>query len=280
MTLCQVCYCVAFHRSLPLTEWFAAHPKIFILLFIPQVHTIEALFSSRRWKVYDHQSHDQTSLLEVRKLDLSAGACQGWIRHAKRFAFVLQERTEGVRLMRTCLQMQQTGLCSCCNSMSLAVLHKYVWWICLVYYFSFNLFSVPANLWHKCPMWFGFQVYCPWVVFASYQDVSGCCYLWVKKKNNNSLAFQLPCVKWLWWWECTGVPDNEFNSHPHHVPEFFYNFASSSLHSPASLLSLSILTECFGTVCDATLACFGLCWEPLLHDLAELALQIWQLECW
>lgn len=224
-----------FHRSLPLTEWFAAHPKIFpsTLLFIPQVHTVEAesLWPPVTWS------------------DVALG------RHAKRFSFVLQERTEGVRLMR---QMQQTGLSSCCNSMSLAILHKYVWWICPVYYFRFNLFSVPANLWHKCPMWFGFQVYCPWVVFASYHVWCVWVLLFLSKKNNNnnnSLASQLPCVKWLWRWECTGVPDNEFNSHHHHVPVLF----------TTSLLPLST----FQLLC-----CPCLTWESAL---VPLAMSLWHV---
>ena len=59
---------VAFHHSHAVTEWFAAHPRM-VSLFLPPyppfLNPIEELFSSWRWKVYDHHPHDQMSLLDA-----------------------------------------------------------------------------------------------------------------------------------------------------------------------------------------------------------------------
>ena len=74
---------VAFHHSHAVTEWFAAHPRI-VSLFLPPyspfLNPIEELFSTWRWKVYDHHPHDQISLLDAMNagcLDISAEDCQG-----------------------------------------------------------------------------------------------------------------------------------------------------------------------------------------------------------
>ena len=80
---------VAFHHSRTVTEWFAAHPSmmsLFLLPYSPFLNPIEELFSTWRWKVYDHHPHDQMSLLDSMNagcLDISAEDCQGWTRHAK-----------------------------------------------------------------------------------------------------------------------------------------------------------------------------------------------------
>ena len=82
---------VAFHHSQAVTAWFEVHPRL-IRLFLPPyspfLNPIEEFFSTWRWKVYDHQPHDQLSLLEAMDAgcrDITVDDCQGWIRHSKRF---------------------------------------------------------------------------------------------------------------------------------------------------------------------------------------------------
>lgn len=82
---------VAFHHSQAITSWFEDHPRL-VSLFLPPyspfLNPIEEFFSAWRWKVYDHQPHDQMSLLEAMDAgcrDITVHDCQGWIRHAKRF---------------------------------------------------------------------------------------------------------------------------------------------------------------------------------------------------
>ncbi|KAM8747389.1 uncharacterized protein AB9X84_015425 [Acanthopagrus schlegelii] len=82
---------VAFHYSQAITAWFEAHPRL-VRLFLPPyspfLNPIEEFFSAWRWKVYDHQPHDQMSLLEAMDAgcrEITADNCQGWIRHTKRF---------------------------------------------------------------------------------------------------------------------------------------------------------------------------------------------------
>ncbi len=80
---------VALHHSHAVTEWFAAHLRmmsLFLPPYSPFLIPIEEFCSSWRWKVYDHQPHDQMSLLDAMNavcLDISLEDCQGWIRHAK-----------------------------------------------------------------------------------------------------------------------------------------------------------------------------------------------------
>ncbi|XP_034023420.1 uncharacterized protein LOC117507714 [Thalassophryne amazonica] len=48
----------------------------------------EEFFSAWRWKVYDHHPYEQMPLLDAMTAaaqDIDAEACQGWIRHARRF---------------------------------------------------------------------------------------------------------------------------------------------------------------------------------------------------
>ncbi|XP_034144995.1 uncharacterized protein LOC114829938 [Esox lucius] len=82
---------VAFHHSQAITAWFEVHPvlvSLFLPPYSPFLNPIEELFSAWRWKVYDHQPHDQMSLLEAMDAgcrDITVQDCQGWIRHTKRF---------------------------------------------------------------------------------------------------------------------------------------------------------------------------------------------------
>ena len=58
---------VAFHHSAAV-RLFAAHPRMSVLFlppFSPFLNPIEEFFSAWRWKVYDHHSHDQMSLLDA-----------------------------------------------------------------------------------------------------------------------------------------------------------------------------------------------------------------------
>nr|XP_024659555.1 uncharacterized protein LOC112435343 [Maylandia zebra] len=59
---------VAFHHLQAITTWFEVHPRL-VSLFLPPyspfLNPIEEFFSAWRWKVYDHQPHDQMSLLEA-----------------------------------------------------------------------------------------------------------------------------------------------------------------------------------------------------------------------
>nr|XP_024654404.1 uncharacterized protein LOC112430389 [Maylandia zebra] len=82
---------VAFHHSQAITTWFEVHPRL-VSLFLPPyspfLNPIEEFFSAWRWKVYDHQPHDQMSLLEAMDAgsrDITVDDCQGWIRHTRRF---------------------------------------------------------------------------------------------------------------------------------------------------------------------------------------------------
>lgn len=54
----------------------------------PRARNTFVVFSAWRWKVYDHSPHDLLSLLDAMTAgcgDVSPEACQGWIRHSKRF---------------------------------------------------------------------------------------------------------------------------------------------------------------------------------------------------
>ncbi|KAI2652733.1 Insertion element IS630 uncharacterized 39 kDa protein [Labeo rohita] len=82
---------VAFHHSQAITAWLEVHPRL-VSLFLPPyspfLNPIEEFFSAWRWKVYDHQPHDQMSLLEAMDADcrdITVDDCQGWIRHTRRF---------------------------------------------------------------------------------------------------------------------------------------------------------------------------------------------------
>ncbi|XP_026048262.1 uncharacterized protein LOC113036261 [Astatotilapia calliptera] len=82
---------VAFHHSQAITTWFEVHPRL-VSLFLPPyspfLNPREEFFSAWRWKVYDHQPHDQMSLLEAMDAgsrDITVDDCQGWIRHTRRF---------------------------------------------------------------------------------------------------------------------------------------------------------------------------------------------------
>lgn len=82
---------VAFHHSQAITTWFEVHPRlvsVFLPPYSPFLNPIEELFSAWRWKVYDHQPHDQMSLLEAMDAgcrDITVHDCQGCIRHTKQF---------------------------------------------------------------------------------------------------------------------------------------------------------------------------------------------------
>ena len=83
---------VAFHHARALTEWFEARPPNIPVSLPPYSAFLnpieEEFFSSWRWKVYDHRSHEQISLLNAMntaRQEISAEDCQGWIRHSKRF---------------------------------------------------------------------------------------------------------------------------------------------------------------------------------------------------
>ncbi len=96
---------VAFHHSQAITTWFEVHPRL-VSLFLPPyspfLNPIEEFFSAWRWKVYDHQPHDQMSLLEAMDAgcrDITVDDCQGWIRHTRRFYPWI---TSDVMLMKTC----------------------------------------------------------------------------------------------------------------------------------------------------------------------------------
>ncbi|KAI2650103.1 dTDP-glucose 4,6-dehydratase [Labeo rohita] len=82
---------VAFHHSQAITTWFEVHPRL-VSLFLPPsspfLNPTEEFFSAWRWKVYDHQPHDQMSLLEAMDAgcrDITVDDCQGWIRHTRQF---------------------------------------------------------------------------------------------------------------------------------------------------------------------------------------------------
>ncbi len=86
----QPTFIIVWDRTV-VTEWFAAHPRmmsLFLPPYSPFLNPIEELFFSWRWKVYDHQPHDQMSLMDAMNaayLDISAKDFQGWIRHARTF---------------------------------------------------------------------------------------------------------------------------------------------------------------------------------------------------
>ncbi|KAK0132994.1 hypothetical protein N1851_031640 [Merluccius polli] len=59
---------VAFHHSQATTTLFEVHPRLvplFLPPYSPFLNPIEEFFSAWRWKAYDHQPHDQMSLLEA-----------------------------------------------------------------------------------------------------------------------------------------------------------------------------------------------------------------------
>lgn len=82
---------VSFHHSNTIRQWFANHHRMlmeFLPPYSPFLNPIEEFFSAWRWKVYDHQPHTQMNLLTAMDAaceDITADACRGWIRHARRF---------------------------------------------------------------------------------------------------------------------------------------------------------------------------------------------------
>ncbi|XP_007232845.3 uncharacterized protein LOC125799434 [Astyanax mexicanus] len=82
---------VAFHHSRIVNEWFAVHCRMmvqFLPPYSPFLNPIEEFFSAWRWKVYNHRPYEQMPLLNAMTAaaqDIDAEACQGWIRHARRF---------------------------------------------------------------------------------------------------------------------------------------------------------------------------------------------------
>lgn len=56
--------------------------------YSPFLNPIEEFFSAWRWKVYNYRPYEQMPLLNAMTAaaqDIDAEACQGWIRHARRF---------------------------------------------------------------------------------------------------------------------------------------------------------------------------------------------------
>nr|XP_024659045.1 uncharacterized protein LOC112435148 [Maylandia zebra] len=89
---------VAFHHLQAITTWFEVHPRL-VSLFLPPyspfLNPIEEFFSAWRWKVYDHQPHDQMSLLEAMDAgsrDITVDDCQGLT--SSRQPWVLADREE------------------------------------------------------------------------------------------------------------------------------------------------------------------------------------------
>lgn len=74
-----------------ITDSFTAHPRMVLIFFPPYPPFLNPkgeFFALGRWKVYDHQPHDQMSVSDTMNavhLDMSAKVCEGWIRKAKRF---------------------------------------------------------------------------------------------------------------------------------------------------------------------------------------------------
>ncbi len=65
------------------------------ILSIPK--SSRRVFSSWRWKVYDHRPQDQMSLLDA----MNADHCRGWVRHSWRFfPGPWQWKTSDVMLMK------------------------------------------------------------------------------------------------------------------------------------------------------------------------------------
>lgn len=115
-------------------------------------------------------------------------------------------------------------------------------------------FRLSASLGHRWPMWFGFQVFCPWVIFCFpprrvllFLSEEG-----EKQKKVNILALQLPPV-----WGCRG--DGSTQGSPIMSP-FSSSPSSSSLFTTSSSLSLPaspLLMSNFGAACDSTAGWFG-----------------------
>lgn len=114
-------------------------------------------------------------------------------------------------------------------------------------------FSLSANLGHRWPMWFGFQVFCPWVVFC-FPPSRVLLFLCKrgKTKRANILALLRPPM-----WGCRG--DGSTQGSPIMSP-FSSSPSSSSLFTTSSSLSLPaspLLLSNFGAACDSTAGWFG-----------------------
>lgn len=89
------------HLTVPVTEWFTAHPgmmSLFLPPYSPFLNPTEKIFSSQKWKVWDCQQQDQMSFLAA----LSAGCVWTFLQKTARdgsgmqkdyFPGVLQGRT-------------------------------------------------------------------------------------------------------------------------------------------------------------------------------------------
>jgi hypothetical protein len=61
---------------------------VFLPPYSPFLNPIEEFFSAWRWRVYEHQTQNQRSLLHAMDTvcdDITGDQCRGWLRHARRF---------------------------------------------------------------------------------------------------------------------------------------------------------------------------------------------------
>lgn len=68
ISLLIVTHCFTAEFLIPCSKWFTAHPRmvsLFLPPYSPFLNFIEEFFSSWRWRVYDHQPHDQMSPLDI-----------------------------------------------------------------------------------------------------------------------------------------------------------------------------------------------------------------------
>lgn len=82
---------VSFHRAALVRGWFQDHPRfstLFLPPYSPFLNPIEEFFSAWRWKVYERNPQGRVPLLQAMEEacgDVSVEACQGFIRHSRRF---------------------------------------------------------------------------------------------------------------------------------------------------------------------------------------------------
>ncbi|XP_049914950.1 uncharacterized protein LOC126399166 [Epinephelus moara] len=82
---------VSFHRAALVRDWFRGHPEVSVLHlppYSPFLNPIEEFFSAWRWKVYERNPQTRIPLLQAMEDacgDVTAEACQGFMRHCRRF---------------------------------------------------------------------------------------------------------------------------------------------------------------------------------------------------
>ena len=111
---------VSFQRAAQVPEWFQDHPHfsdLYLPPYSPFLNPIEEFFSAWRWKVYERNPQGRVPLLQAMEEAcgaVSVEACQGFMRHSRRFfqRCLDRDKTFFAKYLCAvlCLTMKKVGL--------------------------------------------------------------------------------------------------------------------------------------------------------------------------